>query len=299
MLNILAEDDLSHLPQGIEKHLVIEAMRRAYRDRAEYLGDPDFVEVPVARLTHPFYAAGQRASIRLDRATPSATLPSYMEEREEGRHTTHFSVLDADGNRVAGTQTINSWFGSAFMVPGTGVLLNNEMDDFSIKPGVENIYRLVGAAANEIAPGKRPLSSMTPTFVESDRGIMILGTPGGSRIITMVLLGILEWLDGANAAGVASLPRYHHQFLPDQITYEPEAISAAEAAALKAKGHELQPSTRLYGNMNVVTRDNGTGRAAAAADPRAQGAAAWETDEGTRFVETDPDASGGVEVRVY
>lgn len=299
MLHILEGFELQALDRTQVLHLTVEAMRRAYRDRAEYLGDPDFVDVPVERLTHPFYAAGQRASIRLDRATPSSALPSYQGQRDEGRHTTHFSVMDAEGNRVAGTQTINSWFGSGFMAPGTGVLFNNEMDDFSIKPGVENLYRLVGASANAVAPGKRPLSSMTPTFVESDRGVLILGTPGGSRIITMVMLGILDWLGGADATGVAGLPRYHHQFLPDRITYEPEAITAAQTEALEALGHELQKSSRLYGNMNVVTWDNESGAAAAAADPRAQGGAAWETDDGTRFVESDPDTYGEAEIRVY
>jgi gamma-glutamyltranspeptidase / glutathione hydrolase len=154
-------------------------MRRAHRDRAEYLGDPDFVDVPIAKLVHPYYAAGQRAAIRMDRATPSDALPGIT-VAEPGQQTTHFSGIDAEAKRVAGTLSINFFFGSGLMVPGVGVMLNNGMDDFAAKPGVPNGFRLVGADANAIAPGKRPLSSMTPTFVEKSDGLMILGTRGGS-----------------------------------------------------------------------------------------------------------------------
>jgi gamma-glutamyltranspeptidase/glutathione hydrolase len=272
--NILGGYDLSAMSQVTRIHLTVEAMRRAYRDRAEYLGDTDFVAVPVAMLTHPFYADGQRASIRLDRATPSSTLPGYQDAEPEGEHTTHYSVLDADGNRVAATQTINGWFGSGYVIPGTGVLLNNEMDDFAIKPGVQNLYELVGASANAIAPGKRPLSSMSPTFAESERGVIILGTPGGSRIITMVMLGLMSWIDGADAQAVVGLPRYHHQYLPDRIYFEPAAFDEATRRGLEALGHELQESSRLYGNMNVVTWDFDGDEVRAASDPRAEGGAA-------------------------
>ena len=251
-------------------HLLTEAMRRAYRDRAQYLGDPDFVSVPVGQLVHPYYAAGQRATIRLDRATPSAVLPPAYRQRE-AEDTSHFSVLDEAGNRVAGTQSINGWFGSGYVEPETGVMLNNEMDDFSVKPGQPNLFELVGAEANEVAPGKRMLSSMTPTFLESDRGVAILGTPGGSRIISMVLLASLAWMDGADAETMVSLPRFHHQYLPDQLIYEPEAFTAEEIAALEALGHELKVSSRRYGNMQVVTWDRATGKVAAASDPRGQG----------------------------
>jgi gamma-glutamyltranspeptidase / glutathione hydrolase len=162
-LNILAGYDLATLDEATRTHVIVEALRRAYRDRAEYLGDPDFVSMPLARLTHPFYAEGLRASIRLDQATPSASLPG-AQPVIDGPHTTHFSILDAEGNRVSATLSINYPFGAAMVVPGTGVLLNDEMDDFSAKPGVPNAYGLVGAEANAIAPGKRMLSSMTPTF---------------------------------------------------------------------------------------------------------------------------------------
>lgn len=270
MFQILGGYELAEHGRVAQVHLLVEAMRRAYRDRAIYLGDPDFVDVPVARLTHPFYAAGQRASIRLDRATPSENLPGFTVVAG-GTQTTHFSVLDAKGNRVAGTQSLNSWFGSGYMEPETGVMLNNEMDDFSAKPGAQNLYQLVGAKANAIAPGKRMLSSMSPTILESDRGVAILGTPGGSRIISMVMLATLEWLNGADAQGMVSLPRFHHQYLPDKLFHEPDAFNEEDAAALAALGHELSVLTRLYGNMQVVTWDFETGKVRAASDPRGQG----------------------------
>jgi len=272
MLNILSGYPLADYDRVTRAHLVVEAMRRAYRDRAEYLGDPDFVRVPVAMLTHPMYAAGQRTSILLDRATPSDMLPGYLPE-SEGVDTTHFSILDADGNRVAVTQSINAWFGCGYMAPGTGVMLNNEMDDFSIKPGVANLFKLVGSEANAIGPGKRMLSSMTPTFAESDRGLLILGTPGGSRIITMVLLGLLDWMEGADAQSIVSQRRYHHQYEPDLMIYEDGAFSGEEVERLTAMGHKLQKFDRLYGNMQVVTWDYESGDVAAASDPRNEGGA--------------------------
>jgi gamma-glutamyltranspeptidase/glutathione hydrolase len=268
MLNILSGYDTDSLSPVTRVHVTVEAMRRVYRDRAEYLGDSDFVDVPVDELIHPYYAAGQRASIRLDRATPSADLPDYQGGAGQGQDTSHFSILDADGNRVAGTQSVNSWFGSGFVAPGTGVLLNNEMDDFSIKPGTENVYKLVGGDANAIVPGKRMLSSMTPTFLDSGRGVAILGTPGGSRIITMVLLSTLAWLDGADAEEMVSLPRYHHQFLPDEIKYEGDAFSAGEVQQLRSMGHTLTRMSRRYGNMQAITWDYESGEVEAASDPR-------------------------------
>ncbi|MBT8135873.1 MAG: gamma-glutamyltransferase, partial [Gammaproteobacteria bacterium] len=271
-LNILAGFNLAGMDQLTQKHLVVEAMRRAFRDRAEYLGDPDYVDIPLERLAHPFYAAGQRAAILVDRATPSDALPGIVRpDLAGGTQTTHFSVLDRDGNRVAGTMSINFWFGSGFMPPGTGVLLNNEMDDFSIKPGVPNGYELVGADANAIAPGKRMLSSMTPTFIESDDGVAILGTPGGSRIISMVLLGSLARINGADARAMVSLPRFHHQYLPDRITFEDAAFDGATRDGLESMGHNLQLSSRNYGNLQAITWDYATGKVVAAADPRGEG----------------------------
>lgn len=267
-LNILSGYPLEALDSATRKHLVIEALRRIYRDRAEYLGDPDFVRVPVAQLVHPFYAAGQRNSIRLDRATASAALPDRGVTVPESPQTTHFSVLDTEGNRVAATITVNLGFGSGLMVDGTGFFLNNEMDDFSIKPGVPNAFGLTGSEANAIAPGKRMLSSMTPTFVETENGLLIIGSPGGSYIISMVLLGTLEWLDGRPADEVVALPRYHHQYLPDVVTYESGALSDEEKKSLEQLGHRLRESPRSYGNMQVVTWDKRTGEVRAASDPR-------------------------------
>ncbi|MBL8200910.1 MAG: gamma-glutamyltransferase [Chromatiales bacterium] len=271
VFQILSGYELGRLAPADRKHLTIEAMRRAYRDRAIYLGDPAFVSMPLDRLLSPYYADGQRISILMDRATPSIQLSGILPEPVAGTNTTHFSVLDRAGNRVAGTLSINTWFGSAFMPPGTGVILNNEMDDFSIKTGVPNGFDLIGTDANSIAPGKRMLSSMSPTFLESDRGVAILGTPGGSRIISMVLLAALAWSDGADAAAMVALKRYHHQYFPDVVAYEDGAFTPDEKAALEAKGHKLEPSERSYGNMQVVTWDRATGRVAAASDPRGGG----------------------------
>jgi gamma-glutamyltranspeptidase/glutathione hydrolase len=272
MLHILQGYPLATLGTAERVHLIVEAMRRAYRDRAEYLGDPDFVDIPVQQLIHPWYAAGLRASIRSDRATPSAALPTTA-PAQDGTHTTHFSILDREGNRVAATLSVNYPFGAGFVPPGTGVLLNDEMDDFSAKPGVPNAYGLVGAEPNSIAPGKRPLSSMTPTFVESERGVAILGTPGGSRIITMVLLGILDLEKGHGPASWVSRPRFHHQYLPDVIQYEPGALSPDVQQALRAQGHALKALERDYGNMQAIYWDYANKRVDAASDPRGIGSA--------------------------
>ena len=269
-LNILSGYDLHGVDAVTRKHLVIEAMRRAYRDRAQYLGDPDFVSMPLRLLTSPDYAAGQRASIRTDKAMPSDMLPG-IGSQPVGMQTTHFSVLDAAGNRVAGTISINLFFGTGYMPPKTGVLLNDTMDDFSIKPGTPNAFGLVGDAANAIAPNKRSLSSMAPSFVETPKGVMIIGTPGGSYIISMVLLGTLDYLDGMSAADVVKDPRYHHQYLPDVVDYEKGALSADEIARLQAMGHSLKESSRRWGNMEVITWDYATGKVEAASDPRGEG----------------------------
>ena len=219
-------------------HLIVEAMRRVHRDRAVYLGDPDFVDVPVARLINPYYAAGQRASIRMDRATPSAMLPG-VDAPAPGPSTTHFSVIDAKGNMVAATITLNFFFGSGLMIPGTGILLNNQMDDFSAKPGVPNGFQLIGADANAIAPKKRPLSSSTPTFVEAPNGLMIIGSPGGSYIPGMVILGTLNFLEGRSAQEIVSAPRFHHQFSPDVLQFESDALDARGA-----QGNSRRAATR-------------------------------------------------------
>jgi gamma-glutamyltranspeptidase/glutathione hydrolase len=268
--NILSGYDLDSVDSATRKHLVVEAMRRVHRDRAEYLGDPDFISMPIERLIHPYYAAGQRTSIRMDRALPSDALPGVTAP-EPGQQTTHFSILDTEGNRVAGTLSINFFFGSGLMVPGLGIMLNNEMDDFAAKPGVPNGFRLVGADANSIAPGKRPLSSMTPTFVESPGGVMVLGTPGGSYIMGMVLIATLDWLHGESADSFIKKGRYHHQYLPDMLSFEPGALTEVEQATLRKYGHTLRES-RQPGNLQVVTWDYKSGDVKAVSDPRGVGA---------------------------
>jgi gamma-glutamyltranspeptidase/glutathione hydrolase len=200
----------------------------------------------------------------------SDSLPGYIGDTSEGTSTTHFAVLDRDGNRVAATITLNAWFGTGLVIPGTGILLNNQMDDFAIKPGEPNMYKLVGAEANSVAPGKRPLSSMTPTFVESDKGVAILGTPGGSFIPSMILLGTLNWLDGADANGIVRAPRVHHQYQPD-VVFAERGVTAEERAALEARGHKIRDWPATIGNMQIVTWDYASQKVVAASDPRGAG----------------------------
>jgi len=267
ILNILEPWPLDQLDPVLRTHLTVEAMRRAYRDRAIYLGDPDFVEIPSDMLTSQYYADGLRASIRPDKATPSRMLAGN-DPLPEGSDTTHFSVMDADGNMVAATLTVNLPFGSAFMPPGTGLLVNNQMDDFSAKQGVPNAFGLIGFQANEIQPNKRPLSSMSPTFILGQDRRAVLGTPGGSRIITMVLLGILDFARGNGPESWVSLPRYHHQYVPDRLMAEPDAFTPEQIEALKAMGHDVRVSENAWGNMHGVMWSRATGEVSAGSDPR-------------------------------
>ena len=255
-----------------QTHLISEAMRRAYFDRAHYLGDPDFVDVPQKKLMNADYNAQLASSINMNKATDSKSLGSQVQILE-GFHTTHLSVLDNQGNRVSATLSVNLPFGSAFMSESTGVLMNNEMDDFSSKPGTPNAYGLVGNEANAIAPEKRPLSSMTPSYMESDDQVAILGTPGGSRIITMVFLGMLEHLQGKPVNDWVSRPRFHHQYLPDVIQHEPNTFSEETKAALIAKGHKLKSVGREYGNMHAILLNKDSRQVSAASDPRGVGQA--------------------------
>lgn len=267
ILNVLSAWDLSEMDRAKRIHLVTEAMRRAYRDRSIYLGDPDFVEIPTQLLTHPYYAEGIRASIHPEKAMPSSLLPG-IGENPKGEDTTHFSIIDTQGNMVSATLTVNTGLASGFIAKGTGVLLNNEMDDFSAKPGEPNAFGLIGDEANKIEPKKRPLSSMSPTFVFSDEQVAVLGTPGGSRIITMVLLGLLDFFDGNPVDSWVSKPRYHHQYLPDSLYTEKDALSPETIEQLKAKGHEVKVSRGQWGNMHAVYWNKTTGEVAAASDPR-------------------------------
>ena len=279
ILNLIEPYDLSELSRVQRVHVLTEAMRRAYRDRALYLGDPDFVEIPTDMLLSPYYAAGLRAGMRLDRATPSANLAADPGLLPEGDHTTHFSLMDAAGNLVSGTLTVNLAFGSGYVAPGTGVLLNNEMDDFSAAPGEPNEFGLIGFDANEIQPGKRMLSSMSPSIIKSDDRVAVLGTPGGSRIITMVLLGILDFIDGNGPESWVALPRFHHQYQPDEIEIERGWLENEEIAELEALGHTVRLRALPWGNMHGVMWDRAADRVEAAHDPR------WD--------------SGGAEVRDF
>ncbi|HUE90950.1 gamma-glutamyltransferase [Pseudomonas sp.] len=253
-------------------HLVVETLRRAYRDRG-LLGDPDFVANPLERLLAPAYLKQLGASIRSDQATASDSLPAAG-GFQEGDHTTHFSVLDAEGNAVAATLSINLPFGAAFTVPGTGILLNDEMDDFAADVQGANAYGLAGSHANAIAAGKRPLSSMSPSFIESPAEFASFGTPGGSRIPSMVLLAVLQYLDNQPIERWPSVGRYHHQFRPDLIEHEPDTFSTAEIAALQALGHRLKSTERTYGNQQVLFWEKATGQVQAASDPRGIGSSA-------------------------
>ena len=272
-LNILAGYPLEDINAISRKHIISEAMRRAYHDRAFHLGDSDFVNVPVNRLINKDYAAGLRSSIRLDKATPSDFLAGNFQAKIQGEDTTHFSIIDSEGNRVAATLSINFPFGSGFVPAGTGVLLNNEMDDFVSKPGAMNGYGLVGGEANAIEPGKRMLSSMTPTFIEDAERVAVLGTPGGSRIISMVLLAVLEFAKGHGPESWVWEPRFHHQYIPDQIQYEKGGMSRDEIAGLTMLGHQLKEVRYRYGNMQAVLWNKKSKLFTVASDPRGEGLA--------------------------
>ena len=267
-----------HSAQGV--HYTVEALRRAFRDRNLNLGDPAFVKADTAKFTSKAYAAQQRATISPDRATPSASLPG-PDASKEGQSTTHFSIVDAAGNAVSLTYTLNDWFGARVTAAGTGILLNDEMDDFSAKPGAANMYGLVEGANNAIAPGKRPLSSMSPTIVTHNGQLsMVLGTPGGSHIPTGVLQVMMGMIDyGMTLSEAINAPRIHAQWLPDVIYYEKDALSADTMAVLAAKGHKLeamsywnQIAAILVGGPALNTKPNAaTGNKArlfGAIDPR-------------------------------
>ncbi len=278
MLNILEGYPLKDLgfrsAQAV--HYQIEAMRHAYVDRNSYLGDPDFVKNPIARLTDKAYAAQIRAVIDPNKAGVSKDLKPGVEPHE-GSNTTHYSIADQWGNAVAVTYTLNDWFGAKMTAAGTGVLLNNEMDDFTSKVGVPNLYGLVQGEANAIAPGKRPLSSMSPTIVSKDQQpVMVLGTPGGSRIITVVLHAILNVVDyGMTVQEAVDAPRFHQQWLPDLTNVENFAISPDTRKLLEAAGHKLgapQPANHmaalLIGAPSLGGKPVGNNRFYGANDPR-------------------------------
>ena len=273
ILQMLAEFDLEKMEQAQRVHLIAEAMRRAYRDRAQYMGDPDFIEVPVDYLVSDFHIKLLADSISLSKATASASLDPVVPPTGNGADTTHFSIVDKQGNKVSATLSINYPFGACYVAEGTGVLLNDEMDDFVSKPGVPNAYGLVGSHANAIEPGKRMLSSMTPSIAETRDRIAIIGTPGGSRIITMVLLGVLDFYDKKSADEIVNAGRFHHQYLPDEISYEPGVFDDELVDALQQLGHKTRAMDYEYGNMQLIIIDKQTGDIDAASDARGVGSA--------------------------
>jgi gamma-glutamyltranspeptidase/glutathione hydrolase len=272
-LNILEGFPMSDMKQGSAPslHVMIEAMKRAYADRARYLGDPAFVNAPIAALIAKDYAARQRASIDLEHATPWTDMLSATPPRE-GSNTTHYSVVDSYGNAVSNTYTLNFPYGVGLVAEGTGVLLNNELDDFTAAPGASNAFGLVGFEANLPGPGKRPLSSMSPTIVLKDgKPVLVTGSPGGSRIISTVLQVIVNVLDyGMDVAAAVAAPRLHHQWLPDEVRIE-RGFAEDTLAALRAKGHRLvEPMGQTSANSIAVSEHGLLG----APDPRTRGAEA-------------------------
>ncbi|KGJ06713.1 gamma-glutamyltranspeptidase [Paracoccus halophilus] len=275
ILNALEGYPIGALGQNSSEtiHLMAEAMKLAYADRSEYLGDPDFVDVPVAELTSKDYAAAMRAQISADFARPAAQIRPADLTPYESDQTTHFSVVDKDGNAVSNTYTINFSYGSGLVAEGTGILMNNEMDDFSAKPGTPNGFGLIGGDANAIQAGKRPLSSMTPTMVLKDGQVwLVTGSPGGARIITTVLQVVMNMIDhGMNVAEASTAPRVHHQWLPDELRVE-EGISMDTTRLLQAKGHNIALKDAM-GSTQSIMRDPATGALYGASDPRRPDAA--------------------------
>ena len=270
-LNILEGFPLGDLKQGsaASLHLVIEAMKRAYADRARYLGDPAFVDAPASMLIAKDYAAKQRASINPGRATPWAEAAPAKPQRE-GSNTTHYSVVDAQGNAVSNTYTLNFPYGAGLVAEGTGILLNNELDDFTAAPGAANAFGLVGFEANLPGPGKRPLSSMSPTIVLKDgKPVLVTGTPGGSRIISAVTQVIVNSIDyRMDIAAAVAAPRIHHQWLPDHVRAE-SGFAPDVLAELRTMGHDVLDNLGQTSTNSIAV---GPGGPLGAPDPRTRGA---------------------------
>jgi gamma-glutamyltranspeptidase/glutathione hydrolase len=272
MLNVLEGYKLNEQDDASRLHLMIEAMRRAYADRAAYLGDPAVVSAPLARLMSKRYAAQLRASIDPARATPSREIREDVMLPREGDNTTHFSVIDRYGNAVANTYTLNFSYGVGLVADGTGVLLNNELDDFAARPATPNAYGLIGGEANAPGPNKRPLSSMSPTIVlKNGRPLIVTGSPGGSRIITAVLQVIVNVIDrNMSAADAVAAPRIHHQWTPDRVLVE-QSLPTDVVTALEGRGHKVDRRPPFTAVNTIVVTPKGY---AGAADPRTRGALA-------------------------
>jgi gamma-glutamyltranspeptidase/glutathione hydrolase len=278
MLNILEGFDLKkHGPLSSDNyHLLIESMRRAYADRAEYMGDADFAAVPIAGMIEKAYAERQRSTINPERASSSSDIRAGKPAGAEPMETTHFTIVDAAGNCVSNTYTLNGAFGSGVVAKGTGVLLNNEMDDFTAKAGAPNLFGAIQSEKNAIAPQKRPLSSMTPTFVLRPDGSLFfaIGTPGGTTIINTVLQVITNVVDhGMNLQEAIDAPRVHHQWLPDEVVSEPFGLSADTRRALEARGHKISTFERDMSDAQGVMIEEKTNVRLGASDSRRTGAA--------------------------
>ncbi|MDQ3684351.1 MAG: gamma-glutamyltransferase [Acidobacteriota bacterium] len=278
MLNILEGYDLKSMGWSASEkyHVMTEAMRRAYADRAEYMADADFVRVPVAGLIDKDYAARLRGTINAERASTSAAIRAGQPVGYEPGETTHFSVVDAEGNAVSNTYTLNDLYGSAVTAKGTGVLLNDEMDDFTARPGVPNMWGAIQGERNAVAPRKRPLSSMTPTFVLHKDGTLwfAVGARGGTRIINAVLQIVINIIDhDMNLQQAIDAPRVHHQWLPDELIYEPYGMSPDTERALEARGHKVEPaaSPRNIASAEGIMIEEKTGVRLGASDPRNDG----------------------------
>ncbi|EGQ5601146.1 gamma-glutamyltransferase [Campylobacter jejuni] len=271
ILNIMENANIENLGFASSKtlHIMVEAMRQAYADRSEYMGDPDFVKIPLDKLTSKEYAKEIYAKIPKDKALPSSKVKPGLGQIHEGHNTTHYSVLDSKGNAVSITYTINASYGSGAAVEGAGFLLNDEMDDFSIKPGVPNLYGLVGGEANAIEPKKRPLSSMSPTIILKDGKVfMVVGSPGGSRIITTVLQVISNVIDHKMDISTAvEAPRFHMQWLPDEIRTEPFGIIKDVQNNLEKMGYKITKEPYM-GDVNAIMVDPKTGKIVGSMDSR-------------------------------
>jgi gamma-glutamyltranspeptidase/glutathione hydrolase len=277
MAHILMSWDIGgfawHGPEHV--HLLAEAWRRAYADRNHYLADPDHVDLPLDTLLSSRYGSWRATDISMDQATPSAKVRPVADRYARERQTTHVSIVDPMGGAVSLTTTLNTWYGSKVVAAGTGVLLNNEMDDFTASPGVANHFGLVQGKSNAIAPGKRMLSAMTPTLVlgPGERLVLVLGAPGGATIMTTVFQVISSIVDhGMSLAEAVAAPRVHHQHLPDRISVEPGALSAEVVEALRGLGHEVKEATQPWGDVQAVAVGT-DGSLQGVADPRRGGTA--------------------------
>jgi len=274
MLNALEGFNVSSMGAGSSRtiHLMAEAMRHAFRDRAELMGDTDFVKVPTSQLILKSYASEFRKRFNPERAADSLTLPARALPANEASETTHFSVVDKDGNAVANTYTLNGGYGSGVTIEGTGILMNNEMDDFTSKPGVPNAAGLIQGEANAITRGKRPLSAMTPTFLlREGKLFLVIGSPGGPTIINTVLQVIVNVVDfGLTIQEAIDAPRFHHQWLPDELRMEIHGFPEDVAKALETRGHRLA-FRGFMGDAEGIMLERKTGVRLGASDPRGDG----------------------------